>query len=77
MMNPFAITIRDSLLDGKVNSKYDIKCFIRFYRNCRTPFSFPGKTIYFDGDIGVALEPLGIGKPFWLKSSWADVWNYR
>lgn len=77
MMNPYTFTIKDSLGENLLFSRYEINSFICFYPGTKTYFPLPGKIIVFPGDIGVALEPLGMGKPFKLKSIWYDTipWN--
>ncbi len=72
MMNPFHLYIKDSLTEEKIASSYQVKCHIKFYQNSRTLFFLAGDTLVFPDNLGVALESLGMGKPFDLKSTWQD-----
>ncbi|HEX7320495.1 MAG TPA: hypothetical protein VF399_09095 [bacterium] len=72
MMNPFSLIIKDSLAEGKIAGMYWIECRIEFYKNARTYFFLAGDTIVFPDNLGVALESLGMGKPFNLTSAWQE-----
>jgi hypothetical protein len=77
MMNPFHLFIKDSLTEEKIACTYRIKCHIKFYQNSRTYFFLAGDTLVFPDNLGVALESLGMGKPFDLNSSWLDARDYN
>ena len=70
MMNPFYLYARDSLAGDSIKSSYRVKCHIKFYQNSQTLFFLAGDTLVFPDNLGVALESLGLGKPFDLVSSW-------
>lgn len=77
MMNPFHLFIKDSLAEEKIACTYQVKCHIKFYQNSRTNFFLAGDTLVFPDNLGVALESLGMGKPFDLHSSWKDTRTIR
>lgn len=77
MMNPFVLTIKDSIAGDTVFSNYTVTSHIEFYKGSVTYFYLPGRIIIFPGSLGAALEPLGMGKPFDLISTWQDVQVYR
>jgi hypothetical protein len=77
MMNPFFLNIKDSLVEGVIHSEYEVCCRIQFHPDSKTYFFFSGDTIIFPDNLGAALESLGMGKPFELRSSWRDRRAYR
>ncbi len=72
MMNPFHLYIKDSLIEEKIAGSYQVKCHIKFYQSSQTLFFLAGDTLVFPDNLGVALESLGMGKPFDLISTWQD-----
>jgi hypothetical protein len=72
MMNPFFLSVKDSLAQGVIHSDYEVRCRIQFHPDSKTYFYFSEDTIIFPDNLGAALESLGMGKPFNLNSSWRD-----
>jgi hypothetical protein len=77
MMNPFKLIIKDSLAGEKIAGAYRIECRIEFSKNARTYFFLAGDTVVFPDNLGVALESLGMGKPFNLTSTWQETRNSK
>jgi len=76
-MNPFILTIKDSIVGDTIFSNYTVTSHIEFYKGSVTYFCLPGRVIIFPGSLGAALEPLRMGKPFNLISTWQNVQVYR
>lgn len=73
MMNPFTLSIKDSLSDKRLHSTYSIDCEIYFHAPSKTYFSVLGKRLVFPDVLGVVLVKLGMAKPFTLKSHWQRI----